>query len=117
MMRKPGEGTVLLLLVAGFTLWGLAFVQLYTFQAIGCRLGWDGIGLASAFTLQRAVLVLSFIAWLAAHLALWHWLRGRRSAGEPKGDTLHRAAADLAVAAFGAAVFCFFAVFWLSPCL
>ena len=118
MRRETEEGKVLLPLVAGFTLWSLAFVQLYAFQAIGCRLGWDGIGLAGAVTLQRAVLVLSLAVWLAAHFALWRHLRGRAGAGgNAEGETLRRAAAHLGLAAFGAALFCFFAVFWLSPCL
>lgn len=39
---KPGK---LLLLVAGFLLWSSAFVVLYGLQGLGCRLGWDAVGL------------------------------------------------------------------------
>lgn len=50
---KPGK---LLLLVAGFLLWSSAFVALYGVQGLGCRLGWDDMGLGPVSVNRGALL-------------------------------------------------------------
>ncbi|UEM01338.1 hypothetical protein JL101_015105 [Skermanella rosea] len=74
---KPGK---LLLLVAGFLLWSSAFVVLYGLQGLGCRLGWDAVGLGPV-SLNRGALL---AAW-AVHLGLIGFLAAvlarRRSHG------------------------------------
>jgi hypothetical protein len=117
-MRERGEGRSVLLITAGFGLWSLAFVLLYSFQAVGCRLGWQEFEVMGAVTLQRAVLVGLFAGGIAAHLLLWRLLRWRETKTASAEEGFARiVAADLAVAALGASLFCFLAVFWLSPCL
>lgn len=118
MRQGRSEGRPVLLLAAGFGLWSLAFVLLYSFQAVGCRLGWQEIEVASALTLQRAVLVALFAASIAVHIALW-WALKRQREKTARGEEgfASSVATDLAAAALGASLFCFLAVFWLSPCL
>ena len=64
-MHEPRQGKAVLLLMAGFAIWGAAFIQLYATQAVGCALGWNGIDVAGPLTLQRALLVVSFLGWIA----------------------------------------------------
>ncbi|MFA7638837.1 MAG: hypothetical protein WCY02_05960 [Parvibaculum sp.] len=117
-MRERGEGRSVLLLAAGFGLWSLAFVMLYSFQAVGCRLGWQGLEVMGGVTLQRGVLIGLFTVGIAAHLLLWRLLRQRETKMAREEEGFARIiAADLSVAALGASLFCFLAVFWLSPCL
>ena len=117
-MRGRGEGRSVLLVAAGFGLWSLAFLLLYSFQAVGCRLGWQEFEVMGAVTLQRAVLVGLFAAGIATHLLLWRLLRQRETKSARAEEGFARiVATDLAVAALGASLFCFLAVFWLSPCL
>lgn len=111
-MHEPRQGKAVLLLMASFAIWGAAFIQLYATQAVGCALGWNGIDVAGPLTLQRALLVASFLGWIAAHLALYLKMRRARAPG-----FLFRTATDLALAAFGSALFTFSGVLWLSPCL
>lgn len=118
MMRLERNAVPLALLLAGFVLWSLAFVVLYGMQATGCRLGWDSVALMGWISVQRAVLVLVFLGFLAAHFGLYLALRGQRQrVGEDtSGNFSRKAGAQLALAALGAAVFCFAGVFWLSAC-
>lgn len=106
------SGRGLLLLAAGFTLWAAAFVVLYAMLSVGCRFGWDGIDLAAGITLQRAQLVALFLAFLA--VGAWLAIHLRTS---PRAPFLSRAAYLAALAAFGAIVFSFAAVFTLSECV
>ena len=67
------ERRALLLLVAGFTVWSVAFVVLYGLQAIGCAFGWGDWHrpiLIGAYLLS--LLPLSWLAWQRPY-----------SAGEP----------------------------------
>jgi len=105
------SGRGLLMLAAGFTLWAVAFVVLYAMLSVGCRFGWDGIALAGGVTLQRAQLVVLFLAFLAAGI----WLAGALRAGAG-ASFLARAAYLAALAGLGAIAFSFAAVFALSPC-
>ena len=49
--------------LTGFVIWSLAFVGLYTLQALGCHLGWDT-------ALHRAVLIGAYGLSLAVLVAL-----------------------------------------------
>ena len=106
------SGRGLLLLAAGFTLWAVAFVVLYAMLSVGCRFGWDGIALAGDITLQRAQLVMLFLAFAAAGA----WLAVRLRVG-PRARFLARVAWLAALAASGAIVFSFAPVFALSECV
>ena len=106
------NGRGLILLGAGFVIWSAAFVALYAMLSVGCRFGWDAVELAGGLTLQRAQLVAIFLAHLAACAALAVALRRRA-----EESFLRRAAYGTALAAVGAAVFSFAAVFALSPCV
>jgi len=108
--ERPGHTGLLL---AGFGLWVLAFLYLYGTQALGCRLGWNDVGVAGVFTLQRLLLVVHFAACLAAQLALYFVMRRRTAAA----GFSYRLSTDLAFVAFGASIFCFSGVLWLSPCM
>lgn len=112
------EGAPLAALLAGFVLWSLAFLVLYFVQATGCSLGWQEMEVAGPLTLQRAVLVALFLAFLAAHLVLYRKLRAPVTPLEEEG--VHgfsiSAGRTLALAAFGASVFCFSGVLWLTAC-
>lgn len=112
------EGAPLAALLAGFVLWSLAFLVLYFVQATGCSLGWQTFAVAGPLTLQRLVLVALFLAFLAAHLALYLRLRApREREGDADASAFSRdAGRTLALAAFGASVFCFSGVLWLTAC-
>lgn len=103
----------LLLLGAGFALWASAFVALYAMLSVGCRFGWDTVALDSVggLSLQRLQLVAIFLVHLAAGGALVALLRRWRGQG-----FLYPLAYFAAIAAFGASVFSFGAVFFLSTC-
>jgi hypothetical protein len=64
-------------LAAGFTIWAVAFVVLYTIQALGCAFDWPLLA-------HRGALALA----LAAHLAGLAGLVARARRGEA-GDFLH----------------------------
>lgn len=106
------------LLLAGFVLWSIAFIVLYGMQATGCSLGWQAVEIAGSLTLQRLVLVVLFVAFLAAHLVLYRMLRTprRRKADGNASGFAGDAGQTLALAAFGASVFCFSGVLWLTAC-
>ncbi len=106
------SGRGLLMLAAGFTLWAAAFVVLYAMLSVGCRFGWDGIELAGGVTVQRAQLVVLFLAFLAVGA----WLAVRLRTG-PRAPFLSRAAYLAALAGLGSIVFSFAAVFALSECV
>lgn len=117
-MRERGEGSSVLLITAGFGLWSLAFVLFYSFQAVGCRLGWQELEVMGDVTLQRVVLIGLFAGGIATHLLLWRKLRRLETMTARAEEGFARIiATDLAMAAMGASLFCFLAVFWLSPCL
>lgn len=105
------SGRGLLLLAAGFALWAAAFVVLYAMLSVGCRFGWDGIELATGVTVQRALIVALYLAFLAAGAWLARALRA--GAGAP---FLARAASCAALAGLAAIAFSFAGVFGLSQC-
>lgn len=103
----------LLLLVAGFTVWAVAFVALYGMLSVGCRFGWDdtALDMAGGLSLQRLQLIAIFLVHLAAGAAVVMLLRRRRGEG-----FLYPLAYFAAIAALGASVFSFAGVFFLSAC-
>ena len=113
-----GEGAPLAVLLAGFVLWSFAFIVLYGVQATGCSLGWQVVEITGPLTLQRAILVGLFLAFLAAHLVLYRMLRTprRRKADQNASGFASDAGEKLALAALGASVFCFSGVLWLTAC-
>lgn len=71
----------LMWLLAGFIVWSIAFVALYSILSVGCAFGWDRTFLGPV-SVQRAVLV----ALLAVSLAAGWWVvriaaERRRAAG------------------------------------
>ncbi len=95
----------LLLLVAGFTVWSIAFVLLYALQALGCAYQWP---------FHRWILIAAYTASLIplAWLAIW----------EPSGKheptaTLSLAATWANRAALGAGILVFFPVTFASACI
>lgn len=113
--------TAVLMLVAGFGAWAVAFAVMYGMQGLGCRLGWQHVTVFGALTAQRLVLVGLFLL-LAAVGAVVYAALSRREAtlglsgtAEPR-RFLHATARQAALFAFGATLFCFAGVFWLTPC-
>lgn len=116
-MSPSAKSPVLLLATtAGYVLWSVAFVVLYSALSVGCEFGWQARDLVAGITLQRAQLVVLFLVHLAAGLALVLALRRV----EPEGETrefLLTASRWLSIAALGSTIFTFAGVFALSPCL
>lgn len=111
-MRAPP----LILPAAGFLVWSLAFVLLYSGLSVGCARGWHEVRLVGDLTLQRLQLVLLFAAAVAACASTAWTLRpaGPRPLGPRRflGDLGYRAA----LAALGATILNFAAVLVLSTC-
>lgn len=110
-----------LAIAAGFTAWSAAFAALYGMQALGCRLGWQHMELLAGLTLQRIVLIVAFLAFLAATALLaltLHRCHARIEAGRRTAELtfVGRVARDAGIAATGAVAFCLVWVFWLAPC-
>lgn len=100
---------LILALIAGFSLWAVAFVALYALQALGCRWGWDG-------GVLRLVLVAAFAVVLVAQG--WIALRLRAgSAGPEPAPFLLRAGYWGSVAAFVSATLVFGPVLFASACI
>lgn len=100
-----------LLLGAGFTIWAAAFVVLYSMLSVGCAFGWQEVEVLGPITLQR----LQLVAILAIHLgAIIFLVMALRAHGQ---RFLARAAYWAALAALGASIFNFAAVFFLSACV
>ncbi|QTL03252.1 hypothetical protein J5J86_21285 [Aquabacter sp. L1I39] len=68
MSRRPGPAW-LGWLIAGPTLWAVAFSASYGLHGLGCALGWPAIAIGPV-SLDRAVILLVGLATLAACLAL-----------------------------------------------
>lgn len=106
----------LLLTLAGFTLWALAFILLYATQATGCWAGWHLVALGP-MSLLRWLLVLLLGLHLGAMALLLRWLRRTEAAPGSTTQFLVRIAWYATIAAMISTLFCFIWVFWLSPCL
>lgn len=60
-MRNTMPPRRMLWLIAGFTLWAVAFLALYMTLTLGCAYGWHQQMLIGPVTLQRSVLVVLFL--------------------------------------------------------
>lgn len=120
MNRPSREIGPLAAIIAGFLLWGAAFLAIYGAQAIGCGLGWDARDVLGPLTVQRAVLLGLFALVLAGHAALVIRLKGGRpAAGPADAETtgfIRTAAMRLALLSAAASALCFGGVVWLAAC-
>lgn len=102
-------------LVAGFLLWGLAFVVLYGGHGFAC-----GVGVAPGNQdgTTRIALVAAFLGFVVAHAALawWFWKR-LRGAQEPPLRFVRFASFILALAALVATLWTLGAPLFLSVCV
>lgn len=105
-------GRAMLLLAAGFSIWVVAFVILYSMLSVGCAFGWDGIKIAGLLSLQRLQLIALFLLHVGAVLALTLFLRRRA-----RRSFLHGVGYAASFAALGATFCTYVAVFFLSPCI
>ena len=83
-MTRRLHGIALLLLLAGFGIWGVALNLFYGLHATGCAYGWDQVVLGP-LSLLRTVLVGSYLL----HLVAFAGLLGMQSAllrKVPAGD-------------------------------
>ncbi|WP_417309280.1 hypothetical protein [Devosia sp.] len=96
-------------MLAGFTLWALAFIVLYTLQYLGCRFAWPA-------SLHRATLIgayVAILAVLAGYAALqFASLRKRRSSA----TAVHRIGSGTTIAALAATAVTFGPVAFVSMC-
>jgi hypothetical protein len=70
---------MLLLVLAGFAIWGAAFNILYGALSLGCEMGWHQRMLGT-ISLQRSILLILWTIHLALHVGLLVWLWRRRAA-------------------------------------
>lgn len=96
----------LALLIAGFTLWSLAFVLLYALQALGCAYGWGDW--------HRPVLILAYLVSIAP--LAWLALRRPYETGEPQ-TSLSLAALWANRAALGAGILVYLPVTFATACI
>lgn len=102
--------SVLLRLSAGLVVWAVAFCLLYGLHGIGCTRGWADIGLGPA-SLHRGVLVVAWLACVAAGIGVALWLRSAR-------DTLlDRAAWHLALVGVAATLVTGLPILTLPACV
>lgn len=108
-MRAPRTAEALGLL-AGFLLWGLAFVTLYAVHGFACSTGMQD-------SVTRTALIALFLGFVAAHIWLaWHyWLR-LRPALEPPLALVRLISFVLALAALATTVWTGSPVLLLSIC-
>jgi hypothetical protein len=95
----------LILLVAGFTAWSVAFVVLYGLQALGCAYGWP---------YHRAILISAYGISLVP--LIWLALQKVRDGGEA-ASSLGIAAVWANRAALAAGVLVFLPVTFASACI
>ena len=113
-MITPRTNKEALGLVAGFGLWSLAFVVLYGGHGLAC-----GVGVRPGHydDLTRAILTVTFAAFIAAHVGLAWWLWHRfRSAPEGPVRLVRLVSLVLALAALGATAWTLFPVTVLTIC-
>jgi len=103
--RTPLSGP--LALIAGFSLWALAFVLLYAGHGYSCAAGFDGV---------RWLLASLWLILLAAGAALILAFFRKRARGPNDTAFLRRLGLILAVAALGAMLWTGMPVVLLEPC-
>ncbi|WP_182083888.1 hypothetical protein [Aureimonas sp. ME7] len=119
MTTPPRSASSLLLLCAGFVIWGSAFVWLYAALSIGCAFGWED-AVIGPVSLQRAMLVAVWLAHLVAIGAVLLWARRRRRvlpAGAEPDTFLARATVWTTAVALGVTILNFVPVLLPSACL
>ena len=92
-------------LLAGFTLWSVAFVALYALQALGCLGHWDK-------AIHRLVLVGCYAAFLLGLAATLIWQR--RTAGD---DIIARIGIWATIAALAATAVIFAPTLFVTLCV
>ncbi|UPG74598.1 hypothetical protein MVG78_21140 (plasmid) [Roseomonas gilardii subsp. gilardii] len=106
-----------LLLLAGFAVWGSAFVALYGGVSLGCAWGWDARPLGPVSLLRGLLLLI-----LAAHLLVltlllrWCWRPLRSAPGHSLGHFLGLASLAATAAALLATLWTGLPVLGLSAC-
>jgi uncharacterized membrane protein YhaH (DUF805 family) len=117
MTQRRGSAASLLLPVAGFGLWAVAFVVLYGALSVGCRLGFQNVDLYAGLSMQRLLLLCLAIVFLAVHAVLVMRLRADpdRERTDPAHFLRYTAFAG-SVAAFGASAFTFMGIIGLTTC-
>lgn len=103
-------------LVAGFGLWAGVFVLLYGVLSLGCAFGWHHVAGPLGTNSLRLILLALLVLSLAAHVALWLYLRRRTQEAGHRSFVL-RVSAAAALAALAASVFTFFGTATLSLCI
>lgn len=108
----------LVLIFAGFSLWGIAFNALYGTLSLGCALSWHQVALGP-LSVQRLALLALWIALLALHIWLLVWL-WRRLPGTAPHSRLEGFVGIVSVATAGLGLAATFVtgalVAFLSPC-
>jgi hypothetical protein len=102
-------------LIAGFLLWGLAFVTLYGSHGFAC-----GVGVApdNHDGTTRVALLAAFLGFVVAHATLAWWFWKRLGRGESHSHRFVRFASFiLAIAALVATVWTLGAPLFLSICV
>jgi 4-hydroxybenzoate polyprenyltransferase len=101
-------------MVAGFGIWGSAFVLLYATASLGCELGWNQTHVGPV-SLTRAILI---GLWLV-HMAALIWLYRHCAHAQDNGSTgrfMRHAALYLTLAAIASTVWIAFALGVPSDC-
>ncbi|GHD15056.1 hypothetical protein ACFOEZ_16765 [Tianweitania populi] len=114
-MGEVASGKRLLALAAGFVIWSVAFVVLYSALSIGCRQGWSDVHLLAGLSLQRVQLVALYVLHLLAGLGLVVFLR-RSQFTSGAAAFLQTVAFYAAIAAVFSTAFTFAGTLMLTPC-
>lgn len=91
----------LLMMLAGFGLWGVAFNSLYGMLSLSCELAWHQKALGP-LDLLRVVLMLLWSIFLALHVWLFVWLiRRSKDAAAVSGTSRFVSSVSIGTAALG----------------
>jgi hypothetical protein len=87
MKGSPVPARRMIWLVLGHVAWAGGFVALYAAMSIGCEYGWHLIELAGGVTVQRVMLIVLFLATLAAtsFIAFLTWRRWSQARARGSG--------------------------------
>jgi hypothetical protein len=94
----------ILVLLAGFALWAIAFVTLYALQALGCAYDWPNHRLILGVVAAAFVIGMAWLAWQTPH-----WVEG--------STTIGLAARWTNIAAVVASILMFFPALFVSICI
>jgi len=122
MKDSPVPARRMIWLVIGHIAWATGFVALYASLSIGCEYGWDTMPLAAGLTVQRAMLILLFLATLVATAAVsmvtwrrWSMARNKEQSRAP-APFLEWAAFVSSLTAVAAAIVSLGPAFVLTTC-